>query len=105
MTQVYCVASGFGVCATSADVIVANKRKVKKNLSIAGDAEYLRRFFLRRRLPVTFPALYSAQQWPPEQHLPPPQQSALREVAVAVPIMARVVTIIKRYFIESLLLN
>src|SRR5207253_5094027 len=45
------------------------------------------------------------QQWPPEQHLPPPQQSAAREVAVAVPIMARVVIIIKRYFIESLLLN
>jgi hypothetical protein len=47
---------------------------------------------------------YLAQQWLPEQHLPP-QQSALREVAVAVPIMARVVIIIKRYFIESLLLN
>jgi hypothetical protein len=52
-----------------------------------------------------FPRAYLAQQWPPEQHLPPPQQSALREVAVAVPIMARVVIIIKRYFIESLLLN
>ena len=45
MTQVYCVASGFGVCARSADVIVAIKIKVKKNLSIVGDAEYLRRFF------------------------------------------------------------
>ena len=45
MTQVYCVASGFGVCATSANVIVAIKTKVKKNLSIAGDAEYLRQFF------------------------------------------------------------
>lgn len=45
MTQVYCVASGFGVCATNADVIVAIKIKVKKNLSIARDAEYLRRFF------------------------------------------------------------
>jgi len=52
-----------------------------------------------------FPRAYLAQQWPPEQHLPPSQQSALREVAVAVPIMARVVIIIKRYFIESLLLN
>ena len=45
MTQVYCVASGFGVCAGSADVIVAIKMEVKKDLSIAGDAEYLRRFF------------------------------------------------------------
>src|SRR5437764_7976665 len=52
-----------------------------------------------------FPCAYLAQQWLPEQHLPPPQQSALREVAVAVPIMARVVIIVKRYFIESLLLN
>jgi hypothetical protein len=61
--------------------------------------------FLRRRYSDNFPRAYLAQQWPPEQHLPPPQQSALREVAVAVPIMARVVIIIKRYFIESLLLN
>jgi len=37
--------------------------------------------------------------------LAPPQQSATREVAVAVLIMARAVIIIKRYFIESLLLN
>jgi len=51
------------------------------------------------------PCAYLAQQWPPEQHLPPPQQSTLREVAVAVPIMARAVIIIKRYFIEFLLLN
>ena len=104
MTQVYCVASGFGVCARSADVIVAIKIKVKKDLSIAGDAEYLRRFFSGGGFD-NFPCAYLAQQWPPEQHLPPPQQSALREVAVAVPIMARVVIIIKRYFIESLLLN
>ena len=39
------MASGFEVCAKSADVIVAIKIEVKKNLSIAGDAEYLRRFF------------------------------------------------------------
>jgi|ERR1700719_3149216 hypothetical protein len=103
MTQVYCVASGFGVCARSADAIAA-KIKVKKNLSIAGDAEYLRRFS-PAEASDNFPRAYLAQQWPPEQHLPPPQQSALREVAVAVPIMARVVIIIKRYFIESLLLN
>ena len=45
MTQVYCVACGFGVCARSAEVIVAIKIKVNENLSIAGDAEYLRRFF------------------------------------------------------------
>ena len=82
-------------------MIVAIKIEVKKDLSIACGAEYLRRFFLRRRLPVISPPAYLAQQWPPEQHLPPPQQSALREVAVAVPIMARVVIIIKRYFIES----
>ena len=104
MTLVYCVASGFGVCATSSDVIVAIKIKVKKDLSIAGDTEYLRRFFSGGGSD-NFPRAYLAQQWPPEQHLPPPQQSALREVAVAVPIMARVVIIIKRYFIESLLLN
>jgi hypothetical protein len=41
------------------------------------------------------------QQWLPEQHVPPPQQSATVEVAVAVPIMARAAIIIKRYFIES----
>ena len=104
MTQVYCVASGFGVCATSADAIDAIKIKVKKNLSIVGDAEYLRRFS-PAEASDNFPRAYLAQQWPPEQHLLPPQQSALREVAVAVPIMARVVIIIKRYFIESLLLN
>ena len=48
---------------------------------------------------------YLAQQWPPKQHVPPPQQSATGEVAVAVPIMARAAIIIKRYFIQSLLLN
>ena len=48
---------------------------------------------------------YLAQQWPPKQHVPPPQQSATGEVAVAVPIMARAAIVIKRYFIESLLLN
>ena len=105
MTQVYCVASGFEVCAQSAGVIVAIKIKVKKDLSIAGGAEYLRRFFSPAEASGNFPRAYLAPQWPPEQHLPPPQQSAVREVAVAVPIMARVVIIIKRYFIESLLLN
>ena len=79
-------------------MIVAIKIEVKKDLSIACGAEYLRRF-LPAEASGNFPRAYLAQQWPPEQHLPPPQQSALREVAVAVPIMARVVIIIKRYFI------
>ena len=94
------MACGFEVCAMSADSIVATKIRVKKNLSIVGDAEYLRRFFAGGGFRLISPCAYLAQQWPPEQHLPPPQQSALREVAVAVPIMARVVIIIKRYFIE-----
>ena len=98
------MASGFAVCAISGNVMVAIKMRLKKNLSIVGDAEYLRRFFSGGGSD-NFPCAYLAQQWPPEQHLPPPQQSALREVAVAVPIMARVVIIIKRYFIESLLLT
>ena len=67
--------------------------------------EHLRRLFTGGGFRLISPCAYRAQQWPPEQHLPPPQQSATREVAVAVPIMARVVIIIKRYFIESLLLN
>lgn len=99
------MASGFGACARSADVIVATKIKVRRNLSIIENAEYLRRFFTSGGSRLHNPRAYRAQQWLPEQHLPPPQQSALREVAVAVPIMARVVIIIKRYFIESLLLN
>jgi len=105
ITQVYWVASGFGVCARSADVIVVTKIKVKKNLSIVGDAEYLRRFFAGGGFRLISPCAYLAQQWPPEQHLPPPQQSAAGEVAVAVPIMARAVIIVKRYFIKFLLLN
>ena len=40
------------------------------------------------------------QQWPPEQHLPPPQQSARCAVAVAVLIVARAIIIIKRYFMK-----
>ena len=99
------MASGFGVCAISADVIVATKIRVRKNLSIVGGAEYFRRFFAGGGFRLVSPCAYLAQQWPPEQHLPPPQQSAAGEVAVAVPIMARAVIIIKRYFIESLLLN
>lgn len=43
---------------------------------------------------------YLAQQWPPEQHLAPVQQSARCDVAVAVPIVARAIIIIKRYFIK-----
>ena len=45
------------------------------------------------------PRDYFTQQWLPEQQAPPPQQSAVREVALAVPIMARAVMMIKRYFI------
>jgi hypothetical protein len=69
------------------------------------NAEYLRRFFAGGGFRLVSPCAYLAQQWPPEQHLPPPQQSAAGEVAVAVPIMARAVIIVKRYFIEFLLLN
>jgi hypothetical protein len=95
---------GFEVCARSAEPIVIVEIRVRIFLSIVESAEYLRRFS-PAEASGNFPRAYLAQQWPPEQHLPPPQQSALREVAVAVPIMARVVIIIKRYFIESLLLN
>jgi hypothetical protein len=104
ITQVYCMASAFGVCATSADVLVANKKRVKRNLTMTQNAEYLRRFFTGGGFRLVSPCAYLAQQWPPPQHLAP-QQSAAGEVAVAVPIMARAVIIIKRYFIEFLLLN
>jgi hypothetical protein len=104
---VYCLTSGVGVgvCARSAEPIVTTKIKVKNVLSIVEGAEYLRRFFAGGGFRLVSPVRYLAQQWPPEQHLPPPQQSAAGEVAVAVPIMARAVIIVKRYFIESLLLN
>ena len=99
------MASGFGACASSAEPIVTIKIRVRNLLSIVEGAEHLRRFFSGGGFRLISPCAYFAQQWPPEQHLPPPQQSATREVAVAVPIMARAVIIIKRYFIESLLLN
>ena len=61
--------------------------------------------FHRRRLPFSVsPGAYLAQRWLQQQHFAP-ERSAAGEVAVAVPIMARAVIIIKRYFIESLLLN
>jgi hypothetical protein len=104
MTQVYCWGLGVGVCARSAEQIVVVKIIMKIFSSIEG-VECLRRFSTGGGFRLLNPCAYLAQQWPPEQHLPPPQQSALREVAVAVPIMARVVIIIKRYFIESLPLN
>ena len=85
-------------------MIVATKINVKKNLSIFGDVEYLRRFFTDGGFRLVSPCAYFAQQWLPEQHLAP-QQSAAGEVAVAVPIMARAVIIVKRYFIEFFLLN
>jgi hypothetical protein len=104
---VYCLTSGVGVgvCARSAEPIVTTKIKVKNVLSIVEGAEYLRRFFAGGGFRLVSPCAYLAQQWPPEQHLPPPQQSAAGEFAVAVPIMAKAVIIVKRYFIESLLLN
>jgi len=43
---------------------------------------------------------YLLQQWPPAQHLAP-QQSARGDVAVAVPIVARAIIIIKRYFMKA----
>src|SRR4029077_9574736 len=85
--------------------MVAIKIRLKKNLSIVGDAEYLRRFFSGGGFRLVRPRAYRAQQWPPEQHLPPPQQPVTREVAVAVSIMGRAEIIIKSYFIEFLLLN
>ena len=105
MTQVYCVASGFGVCARSAKPIVTIKIRIRKFLSIVEVRNTSAGLSPAEASDLLTQCAYRAQQWPPEQHLPPPQQSALREVAVAVPIMARVVIIIKRYFIESLLLN
>ena len=86
-------------------MIIATKIRARNFLSIVKGAEYLRRFFTDGGFQLVSPCPYHAQQWPPEQHLAPPQQSATREVAVAVLIMARAVIIIKRYFIESLLLN
>src|SRR6266536_837084 len=60
ITQVYRVASGFGVCAISADVMVATKIRVRKNLIIVGDAEYLRRFFSGGGFRLVGPCLSSA---------------------------------------------
>jgi hypothetical protein len=51
---------------------------------------------------LTISRAYSAQQldWT-RQQTPPPQQSAEREVALAVPTSTIAATIINRYFIES----
>jgi hypothetical protein len=58
--------------------------------------------FLRRGLRLTISCGYFAQQLKlTRQQAPPPQQSAEREVALAVPISAIAATIINRYFIES----
>ena len=100
----YCCGLGVVLCARSAELIVATTINVKKNLSIFGDVEYLRRFFTDGGFRLVSPCAYFAQQWLPEQHLAP-QQSAAGEVAVAVSIKARAVIIVKRYFIEFLLLN
>ena len=94
------MACGFGVCAGSAVHIVKIKIRIKESLSIVEGAECLRRFFIGGGFHLVSPCAYLA----PQQHLAP-QQSAAGEVAVAVPIMARAVIIVKRYFIEFLLLN
>ena len=102
MTQVYCwrsvavfcVDDGVVVCASNAEWIVVIKTKIKNFLSIKQ----------RGVLPPVFAGgglrfelcRYLAQQWPPEQHLAPVQQSARCDVAVAVPIVARAIIIIKR---------
>lgn len=61
--------------------------------------EYPRRLFAGGGIRFEL-SRYLAQQWPPEQHLAPAQQSARCDVAVAVPIVARAIIIIKRYFMK-----
>src|SRR4030095_16357272 len=108
MTQVYCwrsvavfcVDDGVVVCASNAEWIVVIKTKIKNFLSIKS-VEYLRRFSPAEASDLSSALCrYLAQQWPPEQHLTPVQQSARCDVAVAVPIVARAIIIIKRYFIK-----
>jgi hypothetical protein len=100
MTQVYCLFCGVGVaaCASNAEWIVVIKTRIKNFLSIKS-VEYLRRLFSSGGFQLVCPCPYLAQQWPPEQHLAP-QQSARCEVAVAVLIVARAISIIKRYFMK-----
>ena len=89
---------GVVVCASNAEWIVVIKTKIKNFLSIKS-VEYLRRFSPAEASDLSS-AAYLAQQWPPEQHLAPVQQSARCDVAVAVPIVARAIIIIKRYFMK-----
>ena len=100
MTQVYCVFcdTGVAVCASNAERIIVTKTKTKNFLSIK-TVEYPRRFFAGGGTRFEL-CPYLAQQWPPEQHLAPVQQSARCDVAVAVPIVARAIIIIKRYFMK-----
>jgi hypothetical protein len=58
--------------------------------------------FLRRGFRLAIRCDYFAQQLNlTRQQAPPPQQSAEREVALAVPTSAMAAPIINRYFIES----
>src|SRR5437667_9343596 len=61
--------------------------------------------FLRRGLRLAISRAYFAQQLDLTRQQAPPQQSAERDVAFAVPTSARTATIISRHFIEFLLLN
>ena len=85
-------------CANKAEWIVVIKTKTKKFLTIKR-VDYLRRSFAGGGIDFAL-YRYLAQQWPPAQHLPPQQQSARGDVAVAVPIVARAIIIIKRYFMK-----
>ena len=94
---------GVGVvvaCANKAEWIVVIKTKTKKFLTIKR-VDYLRRSFAGGGIDFAL-YRYLAQQWPPQQHLAPPQQSVRGDVAVAVavPIAARAIIIIKRYFMK-----
>jgi hypothetical protein len=93
---------GVAVCASNAELIVVIKTKVKNFLSIVrGKPPPVVR---RRRHPIKL-CRYLAQQWPPEQHLGPAQQSARCDVRSRRADRARAIIIIKRYFMKVLLLN
>ena len=74
------------------------KTKTRKFLTIKR-VDYLRRSFAGGGIDFVL-YRYLAQQWPLQQHLAPPQQSVRGDVAVAVPIAARAIIIIKRYFMK-----
>jgi hypothetical protein len=88
------------VCASSADWIVVIKTKIKNFLSIKR-VEYLRRLFAGGGIRFELWP-YRAEQCSPgqQQHLALAPRSARCDVAVAVPIVARAIIIIKRYFMK-----